>query len=258
MERELVDRLRAAVRLVVLLDYDGTLVPFNDVPNRASPDRPLVDLLRRVADRLGCSVHIVSGRPRETLERWFADLPLGLWAEHGLWHRRAPGHAWDLRAQPSREWMSEVRTILDRFTASTAGALTEEKTASLAWHYRMVEPTLAATRVAELGGTLVNRLRDQPAELLEGNRVLEIRPVNVHKGLIVRDVLAREPASALVLAIGDDRTDEDMFAALPATGAAVHVGPGASSASYRLPAPAAVRALLERLASTTTRGALTR
>ncbi len=122
----------------------------------------------------------------------------------------------------------------------------------------MVEPTLAATRVAELRGILVNRLRDQPAELLEGNRVLEIRSVNVHKGLIVRDVLAREPASALVLAIGDDRTDEDMFAALPATGAAVHVGPGASSASYRLPAPAAVRALLERLASTTTRGALTR
>lgn len=140
MERELVDRLRAAVRLVVLLDYDGTLVPFNDVPNRASPDRPLVDLLRRVADRLGCSVHIVSGRPRETLERWFADLPLCLWAEHGLWHRRAPGQAWDLRAQPSREWMSEVRTILDRFAASTAGALTEEKTASLAWHYRIDLP----------------------------------------------------------------------------------------------------------------------
>src|SRR5262249_20855323 len=59
----------------LFLDYDGTLVPFAARPERAPPDRELLSLLQRLCERPGTEVHLVSGRPREFLERWFGHLP---------------------------------------------------------------------------------------------------------------------------------------------------------------------------------------
>ncbi len=77
-------RLRSAERLVLLLDYDGTLVPFARSPDLAAPDRPLRDLLGALAAKPGVRVHVVSGRRKEPLERWLGDLPIALHAEARL------------------------------------------------------------------------------------------------------------------------------------------------------------------------------
>jgi trehalose 6-phosphate synthase/phosphatase len=69
----------------------------------------------------------------------------------------------------------------------------------------------------------------------------------VDKGSVIREIVARAPEGALCVAIGDDRTDEDMFAALPPGGVAIRVGAGDSAAPYRLDSPTAVRALLGAL-----------
>ena len=76
--------------LRLLLDYDGTLVPFARVPKLAAPDRDVVSLLAELATTQGIQLEIVSGRPRETLERWFGTLPIALCAEHGFWSRPSP------------------------------------------------------------------------------------------------------------------------------------------------------------------------
>jgi trehalose 6-phosphate synthase/phosphatase len=75
-----------------------------------------------------------------------------------------------------------------------------------------------------------------------------VLPGAVHKGRLVPSLVADGPPGALVVAIGDDRTDEDLFAALPADALAVHVGPGASRAPIRLESVADVRALLRGIA----------
>ncbi|HSE97348.1 MAG TPA: bifunctional alpha,alpha-trehalose-phosphate synthase (UDP-forming)/trehalose-phosphatase, partial [Blastocatellia bacterium] len=75
--------LRDAERLLLLLDYDGTLVPFAVTPELAPPDDELKELLRKLAERPSTSLHILSGRTRSTLEKWFGDLPVALYAEHG-------------------------------------------------------------------------------------------------------------------------------------------------------------------------------
>src|SRR5215471_13672591 len=84
-----VDEVVAANGLVLLLDYDGTLVPIADAPNLAVPDTELIDLLWKVAARRHTTVHLVSGRPAATLEAWFGGIPMTLWAEHGFC-RRSP------------------------------------------------------------------------------------------------------------------------------------------------------------------------
>jgi trehalose 6-phosphate synthase/phosphatase len=241
-------RLRAAERLVLLLDYDGTLVPFARAPDLAAPDRPLRDLLAALAARSGVRVHVVSGRRKEPLERWLGDLPIGLHAEHGYWSRIAPEKPWVAMADISVAWKPEVRKLLEHATATTPGALVEEKTASLAWHYRMAEPELGAARADELWHRLEQHLRDTAAELLRGEKVIEIRPRGVSKARVVERVLAHlELPLPTLCAMGDDRTDEDLFQALPADAVAIAVGYRASVARFRVATPRAAREFLESL-----------
>jgi trehalose 6-phosphate synthase/phosphatase len=80
--------------------------------------------------------------------------------------------------------------------------------------------------------------------VLPGDKVVEVRPQGIHKGLAVRDLLG--PGDRAV-AFGDDRTDEDLFAALPDDALTVRVGRGPSVARWRVPDVAAARELLRAL-----------
>jgi trehalose 6-phosphate synthase/phosphatase len=245
-----VARAAAAPHLPLLLDYDGTLVPFAPTPGLAAPDAELLDLLRRLAARPRTELHLVSGRKRATLEDWFADVRAGLHAEHALWSRDLGGE-WTAAQVDTSAWREAVLAILRDFCELTPGTLIEEKTAGFAWHYRAADPEYGAAQAKELGFHLRDVLSGLPVEVLPGDKVLEVRPLGVHKGLAAAQVLSRAPAGTLALAIGDDRTDEDLFGALSDGHLTIHVGPGASRAALRLPDPRAARALLARLAVAT-------
>lgn len=248
--QSLVARLRSAERLLLLLDYDGTLVPFARSPDLASPDRALRDLLSVLAARPGTRVHVVSGRARALIERWLGDLPVGLHAEHGYWSRPAPGSAWTTCADVSVAWMPGVRRLLDEATTATPGALVEEKSVSLAWHWRMAEPELGAERADALWRRLEHRTAGEPVQLLRGDKVIEVRPRGVSKGCVVAQVLSEvQRPSPVILAVGDDTTDDDMFRALPPEAITVGVGFRTTLARWRLQNPRAVRELLAGLVS---------
>jgi trehalose 6-phosphate synthase/phosphatase len=243
--RDALVRMREAERLILLLDYDGTLVPFAPLPELASPDAALLELLAALASRPRTAVHVVSGRPRETLERWFGALPIGLHAEHGLWSRGPRVTEWISRGEAPAEWRDRVRGIFEQFAVRTPGSLVEEKTGSIAWHYRMADPEFGVQQASELRLHLAALLRQSPFEVLVGEKVIEVRPRGVSKGAIVREL----PNDSLIVALGDDRTDEELFAALPEGGLAVHVGPSPSRAELRLAGVIEARRLLEALRS---------
>ncbi len=225
--------LAAAPDLLLLLDYDGTLVPFAEVPELARPDAALLTLLEGLARLPQTHVHLVSGRPQEVLERWFGPLPLTLHAEHGLWSRPAGGR-WTAAPVERQPWWERVHAILEEFRLRTPGALVEEKTVSLAWHYRAADPEFGLHQANELQVHLRELLSNEPVEIVPGAKVIELRPHGVNKGNLVAPALAACGPECLVAAMGDDRTDEDLFAALPPDGVAMHVGPGVSRAGIRL------------------------
>jgi trehalose 6-phosphate synthase/phosphatase len=232
------------VRLI--LDYDGTLVPLAALPELAPPDDELLSLLRDLARAPGVEVHVVSGRRHEVVEAWLGALPVGLHAEHGFWSRALGAEAWVPLEATSGEWKALVRPILEAATRHTAGSFVEEKTVSLAWHYRAADPELSHERVHRIRTEHANLLRDNHLELVTGSKVIEVRPQGVHKGRVIPGILASAPEGAAIVAIGDDRTDEDLFAALPPSSLTSHVGVRRSRASYRLADPAAVRLFLRR------------
>ncbi|MCC6848166.1 MAG: bifunctional alpha,alpha-trehalose-phosphate synthase (UDP-forming)/trehalose-phosphatase [Deltaproteobacteria bacterium] len=251
----LTDRLCAAASTRLLLDYDGTLVPFAAAPDLAGPDADLVALLADLAAHPGREVHLVSGRGRENLARWFGALPIGLHAEHGLWSRppaasgtgSAGAPAWTGGPTVDMTWRAAVAPILEDFTARTPGSLVEEKEASLAWHYRACDRELGLRQARELHAHLTERLSNLPVQIVPGDRVLEIRPHGSTKGSVVAAIRAAAPPGTLLCALGDDHTDGDMFRALGPEDIAIQIGDHGTGASYVLPGPTEARAFLRGL-----------
>ena len=240
-------RLLDSEDLLALLDYDGTLMSYTATPELARPDRALLELLGDLAARPRTELHVVSGRARETLESWLGGLPLALHAEHGFWSRALGSTDWIASAEVAGEWREPALAILRDITARTPGSLVEVKSVALAWHYRMADQEAGAHRANELRLHLTQLLSNQPVEILAGHKVIEIRPHGIHKGRIVPPLPPERLATTTVLAIGDDRTDEDLFAALPPDAITIRVGPGQTQARFRLENVAAVRALLHSL-----------
>jgi trehalose 6-phosphate synthase/phosphatase len=236
---------RAAGQLRLLLDYDGTLVPLARSPELAAPDDELLAILTELSACPDFDVEIVSGRPTASLEQWLGHLPIPLWAEHGFW-RRLPGQtAWQPIAQIDPKWSARVLPILQRFTSSTPGSRLEVKSASLAWHFRGAQHGFGARQAHELRMLLGDALSNQPLEVLEGHKVVEVRVRGISKAVVADP--GHVPHVGTIVAIGDDRTDEDLFGALPAGSVTIAVSQPLNGARYVLPGYQAVRQLLRGL-----------
>jgi trehalose 6-phosphate synthase/phosphatase len=129
----------------------------------------------------------------------------------------------------------------------TPGSFVEEKSAGLTWHYALAEREFGPAQALELRVHLLELLSNVPVQVVAGEHVVEVRAQGVNKGWIVAMTLASESQGALPVAIGDDATDEDLFAAVPEDGIAIHVGPSRSRAGWRIPDSASVRTLLEQV-----------
>lgn len=238
--------IREAQDVVIVLDYDGTLVPIVATPRQACPDAGVLRLLRDLSARNGFDLHVASGRDRKDLEAWLGELDVGLHAEHGLWTRDRDG-GWSAVAEIGADWKSRVRRILDEITERVPGSLVEEKSAGLAWHYRLADPEFASLQARELRLHLREILSNSPVAIMRGHKLVEIRRQGVHKGLVVERILAGRATRPLIVAIGDDATDEDLFAALGTTDISVRVGTGSSCATHRLRSQPEVLQLLSIL-----------
>ena len=244
IREQLVDDYAAAQDRLLLLDYDGTLVPFAAKPQKAVPGettREVLDVLSRVP---GNEVVVISGRDRYTLDAWFRGMDIGLIAEHGVWTKERSGE-WRMHEGLSSDWKEEIYPLLELYTDRTPGAFIEEKDFSLVWHYRRTEPILGAQRAKDLKDDLLHLTSNLNVGVMEGNKVIEIKNTVVDKGRAALNWVSQH-AWDFILAIGDDRTDEDLFAAMPPDAYSIKVGLAPSRARFNLVSQRDVLPLLRR------------
>jgi len=227
---------------IFFLDYDGTLVGFNADPDKASPDRELYQLLQELAADPANKVVLISGRDYQTLEKWFGHIPVTLIADHGAWQKL--NNQWERVPALDAQWKKSVYPVLETYADRTPGSFIEEKTYSLAWHYRNVGPGLGELRAGELMNNLRYITSDQGLQILPGNKVIEVKNIEINKGRAVTALLYGQQYD-FAMAIGDDHTDEDTFKAMPENSVTIKVGSNSSVAKYYLNDFKEVRNLLQ-------------
>ncbi len=244
--------LRQSSRALLALDWDGTLCDIQQTPGRAEPTPPIRALLTLLGREPKYEVVIISGRDPDILSKWFDDLPVHLVAEHGFLVRLR-GQGWQEVARGlDLSWKDSVREVLEDYAARAPGVIIEEKKSTLAWHYRLVEPGFGSWLARELAQHLVESFAQHPLEVHHGKRVVEVRPYGVDKGRGIRLVQRVLGPFDFELAAGDDRTDEDLFLAMPEHTFTIKVGSGQSRARFRLHSPARLREFLDGLARSAT------
>ena len=227
-------RLLPQRRVLLLMDFDGTLSPLADTPEKAHLPQNVRQVLLRLAFQPRVRVAILSGRPLGYLKAVFGAPNFFYGGNHGL---QMEGPGFSFRHPGACALSRVVQKLVRQFRKpikGVSGALLENKGLSLALHYRNV-PRAHRPHFDALVEKLQNKTADLPVRWRPGNKVWELLPrVDWDKGRGA-EALIRHLDHPFPLAVGDDKTDEDMFEALSRKGITVHVGgDGDSSAQFCL------------------------
>ncbi|HWP84844.1 MAG TPA: trehalose-phosphatase [Terriglobia bacterium] len=244
---EVLPRLRRARRVCLFVDFDGTLAPIQPDPGSvrlAPPTRSVLNRLARKKILLG----IVSGRSLAYLRRWVRLRDIWYAGSHGgiLGKQAGPRHF--LVRPAERAAIGRLGRRLASRLAGMPGIGIHRKETSVAVHYRFA----SARQRRAARKALETVLQQCPGmQLLPGKKVWEILPGTVAgKGRAIGWILRRHRQAKdnrrLLVFLGDDATDEQVFRTMQ--GISIAVGKRRQTAArYYLRSPAEVRAFLERL-----------
>ena len=237
--------VRPRAEWAYFLDIDGTLVDVADSPLTVRLDPDMARIVERLYQITDGAVAIISGRSIPDIDALFRNPRMPVAGQHGLERRDARGRV--VRHDVASQGLVAARDTLAAAVAMHPGLWLEDKGLSLALHYRRV-PRL---------GAVAHRLARAALEplgegycLQTGKAVVELKPAGKDKGVAVREFMAERPFRGRVpVFVGDDTTDEFGFATVnDLHGHSVKVGPGPTTAQWRLPTVGAVRRWLARVA----------
>jgi len=239
-------------KLLLLLDYDGTLVDIAHRPELARPTQELVKVLTHLASLPGLALVLVSGRPLKDLVELLPISGLNYLGSHGA-EGLIRGEPWTLKTGAgSREEREALQRELAGKLADLSGWWLETKPLGFALHYRQAGPEEEARIMQVLESWLAQVDRTGLHQILRGKKVLEILPKGISKGAAIREILLLPGFSEhFPVYLGDDVTDESAFQVLQGRGLTIKVGvdTGATAATYYLAHPAAVQQFLALLAA---------
>tara|TARA_B110000444_G_scaffold25021_1_gene20723 strand:- start:342 stop:2537 length:2196 start_codon:yes stop_codon:yes gene_type:complete len=232
-----------ANKRLFLLDYDGTLVPFNKNHKKAIPTPAVLSILKSLSQDIKNKVIIISGRPPEFLDQIFKDLNLTMIAEHGHFEKE-PQSKWVEKNTSSSAWMNHIYPILQQFTDNTPGTFIEKKRNSLVWHFRKTDPELGVIKSEELK-TVLSSMLSNDINLMDGDKIIEVTTSTTNKGIASYDHYSKEKYDFILVA-GDDVTDENMFTQLPDDVISIKVGNKKSAAKHSVSIPSELIGLLNQ------------
>lgn len=216
------DRLESAQASALLLDYDGTLAPFQIERDRAYPYPGVLPLLQSIQRNGRTSIIVITGRPIHEVQSLLHPLSgIEIWGAHGLDHLLANGARQQVMVnsglaaslQQAEEWL----------ISNGMADLTEVKPGGVAVHWRglpedRIEAILSKTLV---GWTSL--LTHQGLKLLQFEGGLELRVTRPNKGDAVASVISNLSPDTPIAFLGDDITDEDGFRNLAFRGLSILV-----------------------------------
>jgi trehalose 6-phosphate synthase/phosphatase len=243
---DLIEKYRKASSRLVLLDYDGTLVSFASLPEKAIPSNHLLDILIKISSTPQTRVIIITGRSYKDIDKLTGHLSIDIVAEHGAVIKEKG--KWENQLNEECLWKESVISLLKSFSLRCPGSFVEEKQFSVAWHYRNCAQVSGNKYSRELIGLLEEFGQGRDLKVFDGNMVVEILPGKIGKGEVIKKIIEQNNYGC-ILSIGDDKTDEEMFSFLSdnVNAVTIKVGEGSTVASYRVKDEIEVVKLLEQI-----------
>ncbi|CAO3677838.1 unnamed protein product [Umbelopsis vinacea] len=197
-----------------LLDYDGTLTAFGKgQPSSASPHR-IHQVLKHLSQDPNNTVYVLSGQSKDKMDVSLGNLQnIGLSAESGAYLRQPGGHWEDVFENVDLSWKPAVMEIFDYYTERTPGSVIENKDVSIVWHYGTADhPQFGAWLAAECQNHIMESIgKNTTVHAITCNQSIEVIPRDINKAAVaVRILQSVQPD--FIMAIGDDRADEELFA----------------------------------------------
>ncbi|MFC1674829.1 trehalose-phosphatase [Candidatus Omnitrophota bacterium] len=240
--------------IFLFLDYDGTLTPIVEHPDRALIPLEARELIRRLSKTPKCRLAIISGRSLKDLKRMVGIEKIIYAGNHGLEIEGPKIRFESPISAGARGAMKQVKSDLEKKLSKVNGVLVEDKGLTLSVHYRQADeddiPLIKNIFTSNTQPYVTRR----KIRITSGKKVFEVRPAaKWDKGKVVLWLLAREQFASVAqnlvpIYIGDDKTDEDAFKVIKDNGLTIFVGKlRKSSAKYYLKSTAEVINFLKRI-----------
>ncbi|MCO5604017.1 hypothetical protein L7F22_058174 [Adiantum nelumboides] len=214
-QEHIVSAYRRTKSRIILLDYDGTVMPQTSINKTPSPE--VISLLDTLCSDPRNVVFIVSGRGRRELSGWFSSCKqLGIAAEHGYYLRWRCEDDWETCVPVLEfDWKQVAEPVMKLYTESTDGSFIEAKESAIVWHHQDADPDFGSWQAKELLDHLESVLANEPVAVKSGQQIVEVKPQGISKGMVaeklITSMVSKGTPPDFVLCIGDDRSDEDMF-----------------------------------------------
>lgn len=235
--QEDIKRILKGRRLLLFLDYDGTLAAIVDHYKSATILQESKMLLRQLAKNSQCRVAIVSGRALSDVKKRVGLKNIIYVGNHGL-EAVGPGIKYTSFVQAHiRKLFRKIRSDLTKRFEKIKGILIEDKNLTLSVHYRQVNHKDLALFKRTFFKSVQPYLENREIDISQGKKVFEIKPaVEWNKGSAVLWLMKRLGKNGyrkkiFPIFIGDDVTDETAFIALENKGLCIRVGCGKTSAA---------------------------
>lgn len=224
---------------LLLLDFDGTLTPIVKFPEKAKLSKEMRDLLQELSAKKGVYLAIISGRKLSDIKEKIRLPNIIYGGNHGLegevFGRKYSYSITNKTSLTFKKIRGQLNKIADKFR----GVLIEDKELVLSFHYRLANKQQVLAIKSLFKKTLKPYLEDKLISVVLGKMVFDVRPrINWNKGsfakLLIRKIRAQTKKAPLVIFIGDDDTDEDVFQALEKDITIKVGGGGQSNAKYSL------------------------
>ncbi|KAF9113273.1 hypothetical protein BGX27_001918 [Mortierella sp. AM989] len=216
---------QAAKRRLLLLDYDGTLVPSERTTSVRSSSQTsnedMTKLIVQLASDPKNVIYIMSSRTRENLDKTFGHIEnIGLCAEGGCFLKFAGKSNWENQFDEGSDmnWRKKVMEMFEYYKERTPGSEIESKTVPIVWHYRQADnPNYGLWQARECQNHIEEAIGSiYPIHAVVGRKFLEVMPRDVSKANATKTIFESLQQNGVnpvdfILCVGDDRSDEDMF-----------------------------------------------
>lgn len=243
---ELLENYISSKNRLVIVNYDGTLVPATSNYDKAQPGKALLEMLENLNRTDETDIVIISGRGRDDLDAWLGETPVNLTAEHGTWIREASARNWKLFKPLSNSWKEEVLPILELYTDRLPGSFIVERDYSISWHYHKADIEQSSVLSREVSDHLLSMTTNIGVQVIPGKKVIEVSNSGINKGELAMHWISRKKYD-FVMAMGAGWSDEMLFYVLPEHAWTIKVGVLKTAARYVIKKQEDALALLENL-----------